>query len=108
MDALTSVHRQVTETDKECESTIIDAIKEKFPDHLFIGEEGSAEGGSIASLTDKPTWIIDPLDGTTNFVHKFPFVCVCIGLAMNKQVLFLGGFRFLPNLRRMLCQKGCT
>ena len=77
---------QVTETDQKCESTIISTIKRKYPEHAFIGEESSAEQGSVDSLTDAPTWIIDPLDGTTNFVHKFPFVCVCIGLAIDKKV----------------------
>ncbi len=49
----------------------------------FIGEETSAANGTPL-LTDAPTWVIDPLDGTTNFVHKFPFVCVSIGLIINK------------------------
>jgi fructose-1,6-bisphosphatase/inositol monophosphatase family enzyme len=38
----------------------------------------------IPLLTDAPTWVVDPLDGTTNFVHRFPFVCVSIGLVINK------------------------
>lgn len=83
---LTTVMMQVTETDQKCETTIISTIKRKYPEHAFIGEETSAEQGSVDSLTDAPTWIIDPLDGTTNFVHKFPFVCVCIGLAIDKKV----------------------
>jgi fructose-1,6-bisphosphatase/inositol monophosphatase family enzyme len=48
--------------------------------------------GSIAPLTEEPTWLIDPLDGTTNFVHKYPFVCVCIGLAIKKQVCRIAAF----------------
>ncbi|EFJ24662.1 hypothetical protein SELMODRAFT_232297 [Selaginella moellendorffii] len=50
---------------------------------FFIGEETSALNGT-AELTDEPTWIVDPLDGTTNFVHGFPFVCVSIGLTIGK------------------------
>ena len=46
--------------------------------------------GFTSELTDAPTWMVDPVDGTTNFVHRFPFVCVAIGLAINKQVLLLG------------------
>ena len=46
----------VTATDKECESTILDAIKKAFPDHKFIGEEGSAAQGFTSELTDAPTW----------------------------------------------------
>lgn len=64
---------------------IVRQIKDKFPDHHFIGEEESSVNGT-AELSATPTWIIDPVDGTTNFVHKIPFICVCIGLAINKQV----------------------
>ena len=45
--------------------------------------------GFTSELTDAPTWMVDPVDGTTNFVHRFPFVCVCIGLAIKKQVQVL-------------------
>ncbi|XP_038973007.1 inositol monophosphatase 3 isoform X1 [Phoenix dactylifera] len=73
----------VTETDKACEDLVFNYLKKHYPDHKFIGEETSAAFGT-AELTDDPTWIIDPLDGTTNFVHGFPFVCVSIGLAIGK------------------------
>ncbi|KAM4906724.1 inositol monophosphatase 1 isoform 2-T5 [Sylvia borin] len=77
----------VTETDQKVENFIISLIKEKYPSHSFIGEESVAAGeGSI--LTDNPTWIIDPIDGTTNFVHRFPFVAVSIGFVVNKQIEF--------------------
>uniref|UniRef100_A0A8U8AS08 Uncharacterized protein n=1 Tax=Geospiza parvula TaxID=87175 RepID=A0A8U8AS08_GEOPR len=62
----------VTETDQKVENFLISLIKEKYPSHSFIGEESVAAGeGSI--LTDNPTWIIDPIDGTTNFVHRSTF-----------------------------------
>ncbi|OVA09265.1 Inositol monophosphatase [Macleaya cordata] len=73
----------VTETDKACEDLIFNHLKQHFPDHKFIGEETTAANGTT-ELTDHPTWIIDPLDGTTNFVHGFPFVCVSIGLTIGK------------------------
>ncbi|XP_051467106.1 inositol monophosphatase 1 [Apus apus] len=77
----------VTETDQKVETFIISLIKEKYPSHSFIGEESVAAGqGSI--LTDNPTWIIDPIDGTTNFVHRFPFVAVSIGFVVNKKIEF--------------------
>ena len=44
----------------------------------YIGEESVAAGDKV-ELTDAPTWIIDPVDGTMNFVHSFPFICVSIG-----------------------------
>ncbi|XP_049935129.1 inositol monophosphatase 3 isoform X2 [Nymphaea colorata] len=73
----------VTETDKACEELIFNHLKKHFSDHKFIGEETSASLGTV-ELTDDPTWIVDPLDGTTNFVHGFPFVCVSIGLTIGK------------------------
>ncbi|XP_060679603.1 inositol monophosphatase 1 [Hemiscyllium ocellatum] len=74
----------VTETDQNVEKMIIGTLKEKFPSHSFIGEESVADGAASV-LTDNPTWIIDPIDGTTNFVHRFPFVAVSIGFSVNKQ-----------------------
>ncbi|KAL9684624.1 hypothetical protein QQ045_022065 [Rhodiola kirilowii] len=73
----------VTETDKACEDLIFNYLKQKHPEHKFIGEETTAANG-VTELTDDPTWIVDPLDGTTNFVHGFPFVCVSIGLTIKK------------------------
>ncbi|XP_038710624.1 inositol monophosphatase 3-like [Tripterygium wilfordii] len=73
----------VTETDKACEDLIFNHLKQHFPSHKFIGEETTAAFGAT-ELTDEPTWIVDPLDGTTNFVHGFPFVCVSIGLTIKK------------------------
>jgi len=60
------------------EELIIQGIKSTFPDHDIIGEESTGTG-SIAALTDNPTWIIDPIDGTTNFASGFPLCCVSIG-----------------------------
>ncbi|XP_069778152.1 inositol monophosphatase 1 [Narcine bancroftii] len=74
----------VTETDQNVEKMILCNLKEKFPSHSFIGEESVADGAP-SILTDNPTWIIDPVDGTTNFVHRFPFVAVSIGFYVNKQ-----------------------
>ncbi|XP_072219405.1 inositol monophosphatase 1 [Leuresthes tenuis] len=77
----------VTQTDQKVEQLIIQSVKEKFPTHSFIGEE-SVAAGEACVLTERPTWIIDPIDGTTNFVHSFPFVAVSIGFSVNKQVEF--------------------
>ncbi|XP_054789690.1 inositol-phosphate phosphatase-like [Prosopis cineraria] len=73
----------VTETDKACEDLIFNHLGKLYPTHKFIGEETSAVLGAT-ELTDEHTWIVDPLDGTTNFVHGFPFVCVSIGLTIQK------------------------
>lgn len=76
----------VTEVDVAAEKTIIGMLKEAFPEHCFLGEESGGSAGE-ERLSDEPTWIIDPIDGTTNFVHTYPFVAVCIGLAINKQTV---------------------
>jgi len=46
----------------------------------------AAKEGHLPELTDDPTWIIDPIDGTTNFVHRFPHTCISLALLVNKKV----------------------
>jgi len=89
----------VTEVDHAVEKIISKMIKSKFPDHLLIGEE--TEGGISTTLGDSPTWIIDPIDGTTNFVHSFPFVAVSIALAINKKMVL--GVVYNPILDELYC-----
>ena len=64
----------VTEIDRVAEQRIIDTIRRSHPDHAFLAEESGAQGRSDFE------WIIDPLDGTTNFVHGFPHVAVSIAV----------------------------
>uniref|UniRef100_A0A3Q4GCT2 Inositol-phosphate phosphatase n=1 Tax=Neolamprologus brichardi TaxID=32507 RepID=A0A3Q4GCT2_NEOBR len=59
----------VTETDQRVEMILLSAIRSQYPQHRFIGEESVAAGERV-ELTDRPTWIIDPIDGTVNFVHR--------------------------------------
>ncbi|MBF7074804.1 inositol-1-monophosphatase [Glaciecola sp. MH2013] len=65
----------VTKIDKEAEQAIIEKIKQSYPDHTFIGEEGGIVEGD-----DTFKWIIDPLDGTTNFIKGIPHFAVSIAL----------------------------
>jgi myo-inositol-1(or 4)-monophosphatase len=69
----------VTDADVGSQRAVRSFLAERFPDHGFLGEE---EGGSKArpAANAPPTWIVDPLDGTTNYAHDFPFYCVSIGL----------------------------
>ncbi|XP_076181796.1 inositol monophosphatase 1-like isoform X2 [Ptiloglossa arizonensis] len=76
----------VTQYDKELEGILINGIAKKFPEHKFIGEETVSSTNHLPDLTDDPTWIIDPIDGTTNFVHSFPFTCISIALAVKKEL----------------------
>ena len=73
----------VTEVDRQCESLIRSEIKTAFPDDGFLGEES----GGTAGLSGR-TWIVDPLDGTFNFVRGLNTCCVSIGLwSKGKPVL---------------------
>ena len=65
----------VTSVDKNVEKFLYTSLKENFPSFLFIGEEtvSSSESKKV-NLTDTPTWVIDPVDGTTNFVH----ISICL------------------------------
>ncbi|XP_046959299.1 inositol monophosphatase 1 [Vanessa cardui] len=76
----------VTEIDKKVEETLISGLSAKFPDHKFIGEESAFEGVKCI-LTDEPTWIIDPVDGTLNFIHGYPSSCISVGLVINKEAV---------------------
>ncbi|KAL8287024.1 hypothetical protein RQP46_004030 [Phenoliferia psychrophenolica] len=74
----------VTETDQAVEKYVAEAIAKAWPTHAFIGEESYA-AGEIVEFTARPTWIVDPIDGTTNFVHFFPQVCISIGFCFDKK-----------------------
>jgi myo-inositol-1(or 4)-monophosphatase len=65
----------VTQVDQLSERKIISTLKKKFPTHDFLGEESGRLGNNSAY-----TWVIDPLDGTTNYAHSYPFFCVSIAL----------------------------
>lgn len=74
----------VTHYDKMLEKMILTRIKKSFPDHAILAEESAPHG------TSPYKWIIDPLDGTTNFAHTFPVSCVSIAVEKNGAVI-LGG-----------------
>jgi myo-inositol-1(or 4)-monophosphatase len=67
----------VSEVDRAAEQTIIQALLEAYPDHAILAEESGTQGES------EYVWIIDPLDGTTNFLHGFPQFAVSIALQHN-------------------------
>jgi len=77
----------LTETDMKVEQHLIKGLESKFPDHKFIGEENVSNDGLIKEYTNAPTWIIDPIDGTMNFIHSNPLVCTSIGLTINKKLV---------------------
>lgn len=75
--AVKGVNDFVTEVDQASEQAIIETLLQAYPDHGILGEETGQEYGNPDSDYQ---WIIDPLDGTTNFLHGLPIYCVSIGL----------------------------
>lgn len=87
----------VTEIDEAAEKAIIDVLLTAYPDHRILAEESGLSAGKAAPAADgeavadvvarnaeiENLWIIDPLDGTTNFIHGFPQYCVSIALAQR-------------------------
>ncbi len=73
----------VTEVDRAAEATIIDILSTAYPQHGFLAEES---GASHKDGQAEYVWIIDPLDGTTNFIHGFPQYAVSIGLQHRGQL----------------------
>ncbi len=73
----------VTEVDLQAEEIIIKTLLEAYPDHAIWAEESGRARGNKHS---DHVWIIDPIDGTTNFIHGFPFYCVSIALMVNNRI----------------------
>src|ERR1700678_4065121 len=69
----------VTEADLGSQRAVFDHLRARFPSHDFLGEEGDGRK-TRPGPGAPPTWIVDPLDGTTNYVHDVPLYCVSIGL----------------------------
>jgi len=74
----------VSEVDKEAENTIIQTIKKYYPDHEILAEESGASTNKGKKSDTR--WIIDPLDGTTNFLHQFPQFSVSIAVEVKGKV----------------------
>jgi myo-inositol-1(or 4)-monophosphatase len=73
----------VTEADQQSEAAVIDILQRAFPTHAILAEESGAN-----AHTSEHRWIIDPLDGTTNFAHGFPQFCVSIAYERRSRVQF--------------------
>jgi myo-inositol-1(or 4)-monophosphatase len=73
----------VTEVDQASENIIIDTLLTAYPDHGILAEESGQTRGNPQS---EHVWIIDPLDGTTNFIHGFPFYCISIALQSKGRI----------------------
>lgn len=83
----------VTEVDKGAEQMIRKLIQTHFPDHYILGEESVQPGPEASAqalqetLNEEYVWIVDPVDGTTNYVHGFPFYSISIALAYKGEII---------------------
>ncbi len=93
------IHDLVTEADVGSQNAIKDFIGKRFPDHAFIGEEAPVSERRTPGPDAPPTWIVDPLDGTTNYVHDCPMYCVSIGLQVRGEMVV--GVVFDPRHQEM-------
>lgn len=78
-------HNVVTAVDLESEATLVRRIVERFPEHGIRSEEGATP--LPAPRPDRPVWVIDPLDGTNNFAHGYPFFAVNVALMLGDRLL---------------------
>lgn len=72
----------VTDADQASEAFVVRELRKRFPEHGILAEEGARREGAGEYL-----WVIDPLDGTTNFAHGFPYFCVSIGLVQGDETV---------------------
>ncbi|HAW50870.1 MAG TPA: inositol monophosphatase [Flavobacteriales bacterium] len=80
----------VTEVDKNIEEFLVNALSKLIPNAGFIAEEGTA-----VNLGNEYNWIIDPLDGTTNFIHGIPAYCISVGLKKGNEIVLGSVFEFI-------------
>ncbi|MCL2829911.1 MAG: inositol monophosphatase [Betaproteobacteria bacterium] len=78
----------VTEVDRAAERAIIETLRETYPDYAILAEESGFSGSSAEDgAAPENQWIIDPLDGTTNFIHGMPQYAISIALAQRGQIV---------------------
>jgi myo-inositol-1(or 4)-monophosphatase len=77
----------VTDADRASEALVEQAITSRFPDHRFVGEETTFLSGDIPAGTERYSWLVDPLDGTTNYAHRYPHFAVSIALEHAGQII---------------------
>lgn len=89
-----TINNLVTEADIACENYILKEIKSKFPDHSIIAEES----GNTDQQSDY-TWYVDPIDGTTNYAHGYPFYAISIALCYRDEIIL--GVTYAPMLSEL-------
>ena len=89
----------VSKIDQECENVIVEIIKQTFAEDKILTEENTESHG--IDVSNGRTWVIDPLDGTTNFLHGLPVFCVSIALIEDNEPIV--GVIYDPDERPALC-----
>ncbi len=95
MKTKSNVSDVVTRADRESEELIVRSILERYPTHAILGEEGGARGDAAS----KWRWVVDPLDGTTNYSQGLPVFCVSIALQYRGETVV--GVVYAPYLREL-------
>lgn len=91
----------VTEADKKCEALIVSAIKKEYPEDGFYCEESGKENSDSSF-----TWVIDPIDGTVNYMNTFPLYSISIALKHNDEIVM--GCVYVPEYDELFsAMKGC-
>src|SRR5262245_42422116 len=75
----------VTDADIDSQRAIQEVIAERYPDHAFLGEESVDK--PLTNQADRLIWVVDPLDGTTNYVHGYPNYAVSVAVTRGQQIL---------------------
>eukprot|EP00756_Hemistasia_phaeocysticola_P001310 Hpha_TRINITY_DN10927_c0_g1::TRINITY_DN10927_c0_g1_i1::g.26905::m.26905/K01092/E3.1.3.25, IMPA, suhB; myo-inositol-1(or 4)-monophosphatase len=92
----------VTKYDRQVEDLVLSRLRKAFPDYRVLAEETAND----EKLTSEPTWVVDPIDGTTNFIHRQPECCVLIGLAVDKKPVL--GVIYVPKMDELYTAiEGC-
>lgn len=95
----------VTVYDRQIEDKLTEGLLKAFPESRFIGEESLAGVKQLPELTNAPTWIIDPIDGTTNYIHRIPHCGISVALAVDRELVV--GIIYNPAANEMFTtQKG--
>lgn len=84
----------VTQADRASEATIVERLRAEFPQATILGEEGGVRRGS-----SQERWIVDPLDGTTNFAHGYPLFCISIAYERDGELL--AGVVYAPMMNEL-------
>ena len=95
MKTNSNVSDVVTRADRESEELIVRSILERYPTHAILGEEGGARGDAASEWR----WVVDPLDGTTNYSQGLPVFCVSIALQYRGETVV--GVVYAPYLREL-------